>query len=172
MIFVTTGNFLAFPRLIDAVDRLRRAGVIREEVILQVGRMPGFVSADCKTVDFLSPAEFSAAVDRSQIVISHAGAGAMIHVLGAGKVPIVMPRRKKYGEHVDDHQLDLARVLGAQHRAIVALEPDDLPAAIASASLSAVRQRSVRPTKMIELVSRAIDEILRSKNSTRSSRPC
>ena len=164
MIFVTTGNYLAFPRLIEAVDRLKRDGSIREEVVLQVGNTL-FLSENCTTVDFLSPVEFSAAVRRARIVISHAGAGAVIHALGAGKIPVVMPRRKKYGEHVDDHQLDLARVLAAERRAIVALESADLPAAIASAASAGGAARSDQPLKMIRLVSRAIEEILQLQAS-------
>jgi beta-1,4-N-acetylglucosaminyltransferase len=169
MIFVTTGNYLAFPRLIAAVERLKREGHIHENVLLQIGNMPGFFSEACTSVDFLSPDEFSAAVNRARIVISHAGAGAVIHVLGAGKVPVVMPRRKKYGEHVDDHQLDLARVLAAERRAIVALEADDLPLAIASASTIDAAPPADQPMKMIRLVANAIDEILLLKSAARSS---
>jgi UDP-N-acetylglucosamine transferase subunit ALG13 len=110
-------------------------------------------------VRFLSPAEYEQRMRNATVVICHGGAGTMIQALQAGKVPIVMPRRVKYGEHVDDHQLEGAQELAAAGRIILVQEPKELPAAIQIA-----RSRSapppVRPVRMIELVSRAIEDLL------------
>ena len=43
----------------------------------------------------------------------HAGVGSVMISLANGKRPIVMARRREFGEHVDDHQLELARRLEA-----------------------------------------------------------
>ena len=41
--------------------------------------------------------------------ITHGGTGAIIGAVKKGKKVIAVPRRAKYGEHVDDHQLQLIK---------------------------------------------------------------
>jgi len=62
----------------------------------------------------------------SDLVISHAGAGSIMTTLVNNKPLILVPRLKKYGEVVDDHQLELAREMEKQGRAIVAYDTNDL----------------------------------------------
>ena len=44
---------------------------------------------------------------KADIVITHDGTGAIIGAVKMGKKVIAVPRLAKYGEHVDDHQLQL-----------------------------------------------------------------
>ena len=41
------------------------------------------------------------------MVITHAGTGAIVGALKQGKKVVAVPRLAKYGEHVDDHQIQL-----------------------------------------------------------------
>ena len=41
-------------------------------------------------------------------VVSHAGVGVIMTALQAGHTPVVIPRQASRGEHVDDHQMDIA----------------------------------------------------------------
>jgi UDP-N-acetylglucosamine transferase subunit ALG13 len=52
-------------------------------------------------------------------VISHGGVGTIMTALGAGKRPVVIPRLAKFGEHVDDHQLQLARAFADRQLVVV-----------------------------------------------------
>ncbi len=160
MIFVTVGNYLAFPRLITAMGQLKAQGLIEDEVLFQVGGASEFRSECCKVVRFLAPEEFERALREASVIVSHAGAGTLIQVLSTGKAPVVMPRRKRYGEHVDDHQFEVARAFAAEGRVILADEAKDLPAAIERARSRSERPSVEPPTRMIELVSQAIEEIL------------
>jgi UDP-N-acetylglucosamine transferase subunit ALG13 len=56
----------------------------------------------------------------ADVVVAHAGVGTAITALSAGKCPVLLPRRKRHGEHVDDHQVDIARALGSRGLAVVA----------------------------------------------------
>ena len=103
--------------------------------------------------------EFVNYIRNASIVICHAGAGTLIHVLQAGKVPVVMPRRKKYGEHIDDHQLELVKVLAEQGRVIAAFEMGDLPQAIAEARQRAGVVGSAQPSPMLNIVRKTIQEL-------------
>lgn len=135
MIFLTVGNATqGFARLIEAVDSLGlRGGFGSEEVLAQTGHTCVEQSRYCQCRDFLPMEEFEALIRQAELIITHGGAGTLLHVLSLGRVPVVMPRRKKYGEHLDDHQVDLIQVLAGDGRVIPAYEVQDLPGAIAEA---------------------------------------
>ena len=69
--------------------------------------------------------ELQEAVEEADVVIAHAGTGAAITAIEAGKVPILVPRLVARGEHIDDHQIQIARELDRRGLAIAA-SPDEL----------------------------------------------
>jgi UDP-N-acetylglucosamine--N-acetylmuramyl-(pentapeptide) pyrophosphoryl-undecaprenol N-acetylglucosamine transferase len=75
-------------------------------------------------------AELKAAIERADVVISHAGTGAALAALEAGRCPILVPRRAARQEHVDDHQLQIALDFALRDLAVVRdvghLKYDDL----------------------------------------------
>jgi UDP-N-acetylglucosamine transferase subunit ALG13 len=54
-----------------------------------------------------------AAMRDAAAVVCHGGPGTILGARHAGTVPIVVPRRHRLGEHVDDHQLAFCRRLAA-----------------------------------------------------------
>ena len=103
MIFITLGSQkFQFNRLLKAVDDLD----LEEDVFAQTGY------SDYKPIHyayktFLNRDEFTATMGKADIVITHGGTGAIIGAVKNGKKVIAVPRLAKYGEHVDDHQLQL-----------------------------------------------------------------
>jgi UDP-N-acetylglucosamine--N-acetylmuramyl-(pentapeptide) pyrophosphoryl-undecaprenol N-acetylglucosamine transferase len=55
--------------------------------------------------------DLSRAMREADVVVAHAGVGAAIATLEAGKCPVLVPRRHAMGEHVDDHQIQIATEL-------------------------------------------------------------
>lgn len=53
--------------------------------------------------------EMEAAMRAADVVVSHAGTGVTVSALNSGKMPVLLPRRPEFGEHIDDHQLQIAR---------------------------------------------------------------
>ena len=107
MIFITLGSQkFQFNRLLIAIDRLIAEGDIQEEVFAQTG-YSDYLPTHYQYKKFLSRDEFSKIMRESDIVITHGGTGAIIGALKKGKKVIAVPRLKRYGEHVDDHQLQL-----------------------------------------------------------------
>lgn len=107
MIFVTVGtNEAPFDRLLEALPRRRGA-----ELFVQHGpsrvRPPG-----ARCVESLPYEDVLDAMHSADVVVTHAGVGSILTALAAGKRPVVMPRLRRYGEAVDDHQLAFARHLG------------------------------------------------------------
>lgn len=123
--FVTVGSALEpFPRLLGEIARLARAGCLPRPVIVQHGNTP-FQCADCVAKAFVERAEFQDHIRQAQLVITHGGL-TLVHALHHGKVPVVMPRRGCYGEHVDDHQVQFSQARAEAGEVLLALEPVDL----------------------------------------------
>jgi UDP-N-acetylglucosamine transferase subunit ALG13 len=79
--------------------------------------------------------ELQEAIRAADVVITHAGVGSALAALQAGKKAIYVPRRRQYGEHVDDHQVAMARELHERGLVIAReadeIKPDDLDEAAA-----------------------------------------
>ena len=109
MIFVILGTQdKKFPRLLEAIQKKIDEGKIdkKEEIIVQAGSTK-FESKDMKIVDYLPVNEFEELIDKADIIICHAGVGTILTALKKGKKIIAAARLKKYGEHVNDHQLQI-----------------------------------------------------------------
>jgi len=164
VIFVTVGNATqGFLRLLDKVDQLAGERKFGSEIVLiQSGNNPNFRPLNCKHEPFLSSEMFETNIRDADLIITHAGAGTLIHTFQVGKVPVIFPRRKECGELVDDHQVELTQALAAEGRIIPAYEPEDLTAAIEEARRrkgSGVRGKE-KKSPMLDLVAKAIDELM------------
>ena len=107
-IFITLGSQkFQFNRLLIAVDKLCEKNIIcGDDVFAQTG-YSDYVPRNFSYNNFLDREEFSVEMGKADIVITHGGTGAIIGAVKKGKKVIAVPRRAKYGEHVDDHQLQL-----------------------------------------------------------------
>lgn len=108
MIFVTIGTMYGFPRLIKEMDEIAKN--IDEEVIMQIGETK-YEPRNTKYFRFKSREELSRIYLNSRVVVSHAGVGSILSALDYMKPVIVVPRRKEYGEVIDDHQIEITREL-------------------------------------------------------------
>jgi UDP-N-acetylglucosamine--N-acetylmuramyl-(pentapeptide) pyrophosphoryl-undecaprenol N-acetylglucosamine transferase len=120
---VATGSSesFGFRRLIEALLAVLPADVT---VTWQTGSTAvdglGIVARPAVPSEQLA-AEFAAA----DVVVSHAGVGLSLLALAAGRCPVLVPRRRARGEHVDDHQVAVATMLAGRGLAI-ACEAGDL----------------------------------------------
>ena len=109
MIFITLGSQkFQFNRLLKAVDALVADGTITEPVFAQSG-YSDYKPQHYAFKQFLDRDEFAEQMGKADIVITHGGTGAIIGAVKKGKKVIAVPRLAKYGEHVDDHQLQLLK---------------------------------------------------------------
>jgi UDP-N-acetylglucosamine transferase subunit ALG13 len=51
------------------------------------------------------------AMREADVVVSHAGVGSALAAMQAGRRALYVPRRRAHGEHIDDHQVAMAREL-------------------------------------------------------------
>lgn len=96
----------SFYRLLEEIDRLIEIGKINDEVIVQAGYTK-YESQNMKIIDFASSEEIEKLEQKANCIITHGGVGSIIGSIEKGKKVIAVPRLKQYGEHVNDHQLDI-----------------------------------------------------------------
>ena len=109
MIFVTVGSQkFQFNRLLKEIDKLIIDGYIQEEVFAQIG-VSDYKPQKYKYKDFLTQEEFNKNLDNSDLIITHAGTGVIVNAIKREKKVIGVPRLAKYGEHVDDHQIQIIK---------------------------------------------------------------
>ena len=96
----------SFHRLLEEIDKLIDIGKIQEEVIVQAGYTK-YESKNMKIIDFLPSKELEKLEQQANCIITHGGVGSIIGSIEKGKKVIAVPRLKQYGEHVNDHQLDI-----------------------------------------------------------------
>ena len=69
--------------------------------------------------------ELTQAIREADVLVAHAGVGTALAALEVGKCPVLVPRRVAHGEHVDDHQTQIAGELGNRGLAL-SVEANDL----------------------------------------------
>lgn len=122
MIFVTVGTHeQPFDRLICKVDELKKDGIITEDVIIQTGYST-YEPVYCQWSKLIPYEQMVRNVEDARIVITHGGPASFIMPLQIGKTPIVVPRQKKYGEHVNDHQIEFTRQVKERMGSIILVE--------------------------------------------------
>jgi UDP-N-acetylglucosamine transferase subunit ALG13 len=114
MILVTVGTEkYPFNRLMLWIDLLNKYGFLdyeQEEVIVQYGNCT-ILPAGVKVYKLLPEKDFTRFLDKARLVIAHCGEGTMDLLTEKEKSFILVPRQHRFGEHLDDHQLELAEVL-------------------------------------------------------------
>ena len=109
MVFITLGTQdKEFPRLLDMVEKLIDKGVIKGEVIAQIGSTK-YKSDKIKLIKYMERCDLVQYIDNCEYLICHAGVGTIMDALSLNKKIIAVPRLSMYKEHVNDHQLDIVR---------------------------------------------------------------
>jgi UDP-N-acetylglucosamine transferase subunit ALG13 len=107
MIFVTVGTQeQQFDRLVKEIDNL--AEHLADGVFVQLGYCE-FLPRFCKYERLLDFQDMERMISDAKIVITHGGPGSIMLALYHNKIPIVVPRKVAYGEHVDNHQVLFTR---------------------------------------------------------------
>lgn len=108
MIFITVGTQkFQFDRLIQAMDEIVGANKITEDVFAQIGNCE-YIPRNFSYKRFLDAEEYEKCMKQCNIVIAHSGVATIIKGIQEEKNIIVVPRLKRFGEHVDDHQRQIA----------------------------------------------------------------
>lgn len=132
MIFITLGSQkFQFDRLLIEVDRLVECGRIKEKVVAQIG-FSNYIPKNYEYIEFLNRNEFEVKMNKCNMVITHGGTGTIVGAVKLGKKVIAIPRLKKFGEHVDDHQIEIITEFANMNLIKSIMDIKDLDNAISS----------------------------------------
>jgi UDP-N-acetylglucosamine transferase subunit ALG13 len=123
---VTVGTHTQpFNRLLEKVDKLVEKRVIKEKVIAQVGYST-YRPRNYEYFTFTSEEKILELKKKARLIIAHAGVGSIITALQFKKPIIVVPRLKKFGEHIDDHQVQIAIAFEREGKVLACYQIDEL----------------------------------------------
>ncbi len=120
---------LDFARLVRKMDEI--AARTGERVVIQTG-LATTLPTRAEHFAFKSREEIATLIAESRVVVTHAGIGSVIDVLKADRPLIVIPRLKQFGEHNNDHQLDLAEMVERRGWGRMVMDVNTLDALCAS----------------------------------------
>ena len=104
MIFLTVGTQdKQFLRLLKIVDNAIRKGVVKDEVIAQIGHT-NFKSNNMRTYKFMSEKKINECISNADLIVAHGGVGILTTALINKKKVFAVARTKEYKEHINDHQ--------------------------------------------------------------------
>ena len=64
-------------------------------------------------------------IEMARIVVTHGGPASFLDPLKYGKIPVVVPRKKEFNEHVNNHQVDFSKEVEKRMKNIIVAESDD-----------------------------------------------
>lgn len=142
LVFVTVGtDHHPFGRLVEWVDVwLAGGGDRRARCFVQRGTAPAPRLAESK--EYLSREELDGMLAEATVVVTHGGPGTIAEARRAGTTPIVVPRLRSLGEHVDDHQARFARRIAGTGQAIVAQSAGEFARALDAAVAGTLNLRA------------------------------
>jgi UDP-N-acetylglucosamine transferase subunit ALG13 len=142
VIFVTLGTHeQPFDRALDLVAALQE----RDRVLVQHGATrPRPSLPRVEWSEYLDWEPLTTRMRDADIVITHAGVGSAVTAIRSGKKPVLVPRLARFGEHVDDHQLQLAERLAEFDLAVVWTPDAGVDGVIAQARRASPRSLSRR----------------------------
>ena len=126
MIIVTVGTHeQPFNRLLQCIDKLVEDGTITEDVLIQAGYST-YEPKYCNWQKLFSYKEMEKNVAYARIVITHGGPSSFIMPLQMGKTPIVIPRKSKFNEHVNNHQVEFSHAVADRMGTIIVVEDTEM----------------------------------------------
>jgi UDP-N-acetylglucosamine transferase subunit ALG13 len=87
------------------------APTVSEPVVMQTGTSK-IKSSNPASRPFYADHEYDSLFEEARVVVSHAGIGTLLRASETNKPFVCVPRLKRYGEHWDDHQLEVCEELG------------------------------------------------------------
>lgn len=111
MIYITLGTQGAdFSRCLKMVEQLIEEENIQDEVIAQVGNT-AYRPKNIKCFEYVTETDYQKYIAEADVIVTHAGSGALFSCIKKGKKAIAVARLAKYGEMINDHQTELVRKL-------------------------------------------------------------
>lgn len=157
MIFLAVGTQFGFDRLVKVVDEAIEQGLVQDTVFAQIG--PGsYMPKRMEYVVSLENEEFDKVLNSCDAMVSHAGMGNIALALKQGMPLLVMPRLKRFGEVVNDHQVDTARKFAELGHVLAAYDEGDFLEKIKQLKSFIPKKRENEVQKVIRRIEKVLNK--------------
>lgn len=147
-----------FDRLVNEIDRLVNKKVIKDDVVMQLG-FTKFKSKNIKTFDLIESDKLNEYISEADLIITHGGVGSILSGLKQNKIIIAVPRVKEYGEHTNDHQIQIVNEFFNTGYILKCDNPNELEIALKDASKFKPKKYVSNTKKMVNMIENYIDNL-------------
>ena len=159
MIFVTVGTQdKPFNRLLEAIDKAIDNKQILDEVIVQAGYTK-CDSKNMKLLEYVPFEDFEKYIEKADVIITHGGVGSIISSIKKGKKVIAVARLSEYGEHTNDHQLQVIKKMSEDGYIIDGNDLDNIAESIEKAKKLVPKEYIPNTSNFIALLKKEIDNL-------------
>lgn len=146
-----------FSRLLKEIDKCIDEGIIKETVVVQAGATK-YKTDKMRIFDLIAKEELDKKKEEARLIITHGGVGSIVGSLKMKKKIIAVPRLKKYGEHVNDHQKQIVENFDKQGYIKGILEVEDLKQALQEIEEFTPKEFISNTQSIINIVEEYIDK--------------
>ena len=128
-----------FGRIITALNSLVKSGKFKpDEIVMQSTLYPA--EPVFTHIGLIPNEEFNLYMQKAEVIVTHSGVNSIISSMELGKPLVICPRLLKYGEHVDNHQMEIATLMRKKYDVLICTEMNELPQLIEQAKTHKYRQ--------------------------------
>lgn len=126
--FVIVGGVVEFDfsRILKIVDEMCSEGLLDPKTTRAQTGHCSYVPHNFESYRFAPGETFHEDILNADAIITHGGVGTLVYALKAGKKVITFPRLKIYGEHLDNHQLDICTAFTQKGYCLMATNKEEL----------------------------------------------
>ncbi len=146
----------SFHRLLEEVQGLIDKKVITEKVVVQAGRTK-YESKDMEIHSLMPEEELKEIMKKADLVITHGGVGSIVMALKMEKKVIAVPRLSEFGEHINNHQIQIIETFNSQEFLIGITDLKELGNALEKAKEFKPKKFKSETEHMINLIEEFID---------------
>lgn len=147
----------SFHRLLEEIEKNIKDGNIKEEVVVQAGYTK-FESENMKVFDLIPKEQLEQLQSQADLIITHGGVGSIITSIRKGKKVIAVPRIHEYGEHVNNHQIEIIENFNEQQYIIGIEKVEDLKQAIIKVKNFKPKKYEINNALMLKTIEEFIDK--------------
>ena len=150
----------SFHRLLEEIEKNIDLDNITDKVVVQAG-FTKYNSDKMEIFDMIPQEEMDSLIKEADLIITHGGVGSIMSAVKAGKNVIAVPRLKKYGEHVNDHQLEIINTFKKQGIIVGINDVTELEQALSDVKLLGRVPKSFRSAQENRIV-QIIDDFIKN----------
>lgn len=114
-----------FGRIITALNSLVKQNKYSpEEIVMQSALYP--IKPNFTAFKLIPNEDFNRYMNEAEVVVTHSGVNSIISCMKMGKPLVICPRLHEYGEHVDNHQMEIATLMNEKYNVLVCTDMKDL----------------------------------------------